>query len=108
MATFIHHQLAALGDRDRGKRSVDALLRLSVLNLLHDIVAFEDFAEDDVTAIKPAVSIMISFDTHSVDEILNVPCDNGSDEELGSVGVLSGVGHAYIIRFPDIRESEDL
>jgi hypothetical protein len=104
VATFIHHQLAALGDRDRGKRSVDALLRLSVLNLLHDIVAFEDFTEDDVAAIKPAVRIRTSLDTHSAEETLNGPCDNSSDEELGSVGVLSGVGHAYAISLMERAE----
>lgn len=57
MATFIHQQLAALGDGDRGKRSVDALLRLSVLNLLHDVVALDNFTENDVAAIKPAKRI---------------------------------------------------
>lgn len=57
MATFIYQKLATLGDLDRGKRSVDALLGRGVLNLLHDIVTFEDFTEDDVAAIKPAIGI---------------------------------------------------
>lgn len=60
MATFVHQKLAALGDRDWGKRSVDALLCLSVLNLLHDIVTFDNLTEDDVAAIKPAKNIRLA------------------------------------------------
>lgn len=45
-------QLAALGDLDCCGRLV-ARESLGVLDLLHDVVALEDLAEDDVTAIEP-------------------------------------------------------
>ena len=45
-------QLAALGNLDCCGRLV-ARQSLGVLDLLHDVVALEDLAEDDVTAIEP-------------------------------------------------------
>lgn len=45
-------QLAALGDLD-GLDGLVARLGGRVLNLLHDVVALEDLAEDDVTTIEP-------------------------------------------------------
>ena len=45
-------QLAALGDLDRLCRLV-AGESLGILDLLNDLVALEDLAEDDVAAIKP-------------------------------------------------------
>jgi hypothetical protein len=68
---------------------------LSVLNLLHDIVTFEDFTEDDVTAIKPAISHSNQFASYMTGKDSIEPCDDRCDKELGSVGVLSSVGHAY-------------
>lgn len=44
------------------------------LNLLDEVLALDDLAEDDVLAVEPRG-------------------DDGGDEELGSVGVGSGVGH---------------
>jgi hypothetical protein len=52
-------QLAALGDLDRLERLV-ARRCLGVLDLLHDVVALEDLAEDDVTAVEPAVTVCVS------------------------------------------------
>jgi hypothetical protein len=66
-------KLAALGNLD----SLDGSVRrssLGVLDLLDNLVALEDFTEDDVLAIEPRG-------------------DNGGDEELGAVGVATGVGH---------------
>lgn len=51
---FGDRELAALGDLDR----LDGLVaagRLGVLNLLDNLVALENLAEDDVLAIEPAV-----------------------------------------------------
>jgi hypothetical protein len=52
-------QLAALGDLDRLNGLV-AWCGLSLLDLLDDLVALEDLAEDDVTAIEPAVQLLVS------------------------------------------------
>lgn len=77
-ATFgllLHFQLAALDNLDL---LLGAVHRSGggVLNLLDDVVALEHFAKDDVAAIQPAG-------------------DGGGDEELGAVGVLSRIGHAW-------------
>jgi hypothetical protein len=64
-----HLELSALGDLDR----LDGLVARGLghlLDLLDDIVAVEDLTEDDVAAVEPAG-------------------DDGGDEELGAVGVLS-------------------
>lgn len=65
MNTFRWHlELSALGDLDR----LDGLVARSlghVLNLLDDVVSFEDLAEDHVAAVEPAG-------------------DDGGDEELGA------------------------
>lgn len=75
MYTFRRHfELAALSDLDLLDRLVSGALG-EVLNLVHDLVTFQDLAEYDVLAIEPAG-------------------DDGGDEELATVGVLSGVGHA--------------
>lgn len=66
-------QLAALGNLD----SVHGLVagsRLAALDLVNNVVALEDFAKDDVAAVQPGG-------------------DGSGDEELGTVGVGSGVGH---------------
>lgn len=53
MDTFIGDgQLAGLGDLDRFDGAI-ARLSLGLLDLLDDIVALDDLAEDDVTAIEP-------------------------------------------------------
>jgi hypothetical protein len=58
--TFVGNlQLAALGDLDRLGWLV-ARLGLGGLDLLHDVVALEDLAEDDVTAIEPTAIARIS------------------------------------------------
>jgi hypothetical protein len=61
---------------------LDGLLRLVAstlgegLDLVDNLPALEDLAEDDVTAVEPRG-------------------DGGGDEELRAVGVLAGVGHAW-------------
>jgi len=65
---FWNLELAALGDLDGiGWLVARGLGR--ILDLLDNLVALENLAEDDVAAIEPA-------------------SDNGRNEELGSVGVL--------------------
>jgi len=71
---FRHLELAALGDLDRLGRLVARALG-HVLDLVDDLEALEDLAEDNVLAVEPGG-------------------DGGGDEELGAVGVLAGVGHA--------------
>lgn len=51
---FGHGQFSALDDLDRLLGLVAGVL-VNVLNLLNDIVALEDLAEDDVLAVQPAV-----------------------------------------------------
>lgn len=57
MDTFRGHlQLSALCDLDRLGGAV-AGLGLGLLDLLDDVEALEDLAEDDVTAIEPTVTM---------------------------------------------------
>ena len=51
---FGNRQLARLGDLDRLNGLV-ARPGLDLLDLLDNVVALEDLAEDDVTAVKPPV-----------------------------------------------------
>lgn len=75
MNTFLWNlELAALSNLDRLHRLVSRALG-DILNLVHNLVALENLAEDNVTSIEPA-------------------SDDCGDEELGAVGVFSGVGHA--------------
>lgn len=60
MDTFFgHRQLPALDDLDRLLGLVAGVL-LGVLNLLNDVVALEDLAEDDVLAIQPPEQTVVS------------------------------------------------
>ena len=53
MNTFRGHlQFATLGDFD-GLGGLIARLRLGLLDLLNNVVALEDFAEDDVAVVEP-------------------------------------------------------
>lgn len=75
MYTFLGHlELAALSNLDCFGGLVTGTLG-HVLNLLDDIVALKDLAEDNMAAVEPA-------------------CDDGGNEELRAVGVLAAVGHA--------------
>lgn len=51
---FWHRQLSALGNLD-GLLGLVAGVLLDVLNLFDNVVAFEDFAKDNVLAVQPAV-----------------------------------------------------
>ena len=53
-------ELAALENLDRLDGSV-ASTGLGLLNLLDDLVALEDLAEDDVLAIEPPVIVLLVF-----------------------------------------------
>ncbi len=107
-------QLAALGDLD----DLDGLVTRGGgvgLDLLHNFVALENLAEDDVAAIEPAV-VRVPVSKTSVQWVamrvmrerrgreaegravgweveLSLRRDDGGDEELRAVGVLSSVGH---------------
>ena len=75
MYTFFWHlKLAGFGDLDCLGRLVARPLG-HIFNLVHNVVALENFAEDDMTPIEPAGH-------------------DGGNEELGAVGVLASVGHA--------------
>jgi hypothetical protein len=70
--TFLGHlKLSALGNLDSLGRLVAAALG-DVLNLVDNVVALENLAEDDVAAIEPA-------------------CDDSGDEELAAIRVLSSL-----------------
>jgi len=67
-----HLEGTTLGDGDLGLRG--ARSGTVGLDLFHEVSTINNFAEDDVRVIEPRG-------------------DDGGDEELGAVGVLSGVGH---------------
>lgn len=69
--------MTTIGDGDFLRRLSG--LRSQSLNLFHDVHALNDGTEDDVPVVQPG----------SLD---------GSDEELGTVGVGSGVGHRHHTR----------
>lgn len=71
---FWNWEGTALGDLD-GDEWLVAVVLWDVLDLVDDFITLDDFTEDDVAAIEPAG-------------------DDSGDEELRSVGVWSGVGHA--------------
>lgn len=83
-------ELSALGNLDLVRRAVTAALG-DILDLLDDLIALEDFTEDDVTAIQPPITCQYC-DLLSITSS-NVRSNSGSDEELRTVGVLAGVGH---------------
>ena len=67
-------QFTALLDLDSHLGLISRAL-FAVLNLINDVVALQHLAENDVLAIEPGG-------------------DDGGDEELRTVGVAAGVGHA--------------
>lgn len=71
---FRHLELAALGDLNCLGRLVARALG-HVLDLVDDLEALEDLAEDNVLSVEPRGN-------------------GGGNKELRSVGVLSGIGHA--------------
>jgi hypothetical protein len=71
LTAFFDRKLAAVRNLDHLHRLVAGAFG-HVLDLVDDLIAFEDFAEDDVAAIEPA-------------------SDDGGDEELGTVGILARV-----------------
>ena len=85
-------QLATLDNLDSIDRLVAAACR-GVLDLLYDIIALEDFAEDDVTTVEPAEPVLASTVLPKVLYLRYLRGDDSRDEELGAVGVLAGVGH---------------
>lgn len=96
MATFLfllgYLQLPALRDPDSSGRLVTRSLG-DVLDFLHNVISLKNLAEHDVAAIKPAAG-QLAHGSRLIGVFHSIPGDNGSDKELRSVGVLSGVGHA--------------
>ena len=72
LTTLRHWNLSRFGDLDHLHRLVARALG-HILDLVHNLVALEDFTEDDVAAIEPAG-------------------DDGGNEELAAVGVFARVG----------------
>jgi hypothetical protein len=89
---FWDWDLATLSDGHSGCWLVSWVL-WDVLNLLDNVVALEDFAEDNVSAVKVTVLsdqyVMLDFTGHLL------PWGRGGDEELRAIGVLAGVGHRH-------------
>lgn len=74
---FGHRQLSTLDDLDRLLGLVAGVL-LDVLNLLNNVVALEDLAEDNVLAVQPAIfrtQLLVARDIHISWEA--VPCQRG-------------------------------
>jgi hypothetical protein len=86
-------QLSALNNLDLIQRLV-AGLGGALLDLLYDIVSLEHLAEDDVTAIEPAVEVG-QYDSVwlAAQKRVYLRGNDSGDEELGAVCVLAGVGH---------------
>ena len=75
MNTFFRHlKLSALLDLDSHLGLVSWVL-VAVLDLLHNLVALEHLAKDDVLAVEPAR-------------------DNSGDKELRAIGIAASVSHA--------------
>ena len=85
-------KLAALGDLDRHGGLV-AGSRLRVLDLVDDIITLKNLAEDDVSAVEPPIRAFVSAINVIIIQSAILRGDDGRDEELGSVGVGTGVGH---------------
>ena len=85
-------ELAALGDLDRQGRLV-AASSLRVLDLVDDLITLKDLAEDDVSAVEPPRQAAVSDIDVIIGQSAILRGDDGRDEELGSVGVGTGVGH---------------
>ena len=67
-------ELSALGNLDSLAWLVSSTLG-HIFDLLYNLVSLKNLSKDNVAAVEPA-------------------CDDGSDEELAAVRVLSAVGHA--------------
>jgi len=89
-------KLARFGD-DHLLDGLVAGLRLDVFNLLDNVVALEDLAEDDVATVEPPAkkpgSALCSdaLFPEAVGSYLRG--DGGGDEELRAIGIFAGVGH---------------
>lgn len=98
MATFLslrgHVQLSALCNPDDGGRLVTRSL-LNILDLVDNVVSLEDLPENDMAAIEPAAELLAHVSISLYKCFRYIPGNDGGDEELRPVGVLSGVGHAY-------------
>ena len=99
---------ARLGDGDIGLGLVTGVGR-GGLNLLDDVHALDDPAEDHVTAIEPAESRGTGMRTRgtrippqtarrrkAAQEVFSPRSGNSGDEELGTVGVRASVGHGQV------------
>lgn len=97
VATFLwftfHLQFTTLDNLDLLSGSVIAALG-NILNLLDDIVALKDFAKDNVHSIEPAEKTYVSARFRPKLNVEYLRSGNSGNEELGSVGVPAGIGHA--------------
>lgn len=99
MNTFFgNRQLSALDNLDREVGFVAG--SLDVLDLLDDVVALKDLAEDDVLAVQPAAEGVCQPNRNQASEgagqVRGLPSNDGGDEELRAVGVLASVGHGQL------------
>lgn len=92
MATLAFLELSTLHDLDGLNGLVTTTLG-HVLDLVHNVVALQHFAEHDVAAIEPSNTVNI---LHSVDPRRYSRGNSGGDKELRAVGILAGIGHACI------------
>lgn len=91
MDTFFRHfDLAAFGNDNVHRRLVSCALG-HFLNDLDNIVSLENFAKDNVTAVKPPAS---SQNMSPTDFAVYSRCNSSSDEELRAIGILACIGHA--------------
>lgn len=85
-------ELSALYNLDCLGRPILCAL-CDVLNLVNDVIAFEDFSKDDVTAIEPAMV----YQSREAQKRSKGDCSLRNcrgNKELRPVGVLSSIGHA--------------
>ncbi len=94
MGTFVRLlQLAALYDFDCLEWVIPRAFR-DILHLLDDVIAFENFSEDDVLAIEPP-SLSQRVVHYLFDKMVGLRGDGRGDEELRAVCVLARVCHAH-------------
>lgn len=88
---FWYGKFAALYNLDGHIWSVSAILGHS-LNLLHDLVSLQDFAEDNVLAVKMAIQVSGCCSRPGFGYLR---WGRGSDEELGTIRIFSSVCHGH-------------
>lgn len=94
MGTFFWHgQLSCLCDFDGLGRLVSRAFR-HIFHLLHDVVAFQNFSKDYMLSIQPSRQYSVSMEPGLGIITADIRSNGCGYEELGTIGILSGVGHA--------------